>query len=115
MIVADARLQKSEYITPNIFGHQKWIAAMYASTIPPTITKWKWATMKYVSCRWMSVPRVARNRPVTPPTVNSTRNARVNSIGAWNVIEPRYSVAVQLNTLIALGTATSIVRKLNSR
>ena len=35
-------------------------------------------------------------------------------IGAWNVIDPLYSVAVQLNTLMADGTATSIVRNENT-
>src|SRR3954465_8386580 len=45
-----------------------------------------------------------------PPNVNSTTNPRQNNIGASKLIEPLYSVAVQLNTLIADGTAT---RKLN--
>ena len=54
----------------------------------------------------MSMPRAARNRPVSPPTVNRQTKPRAYSIGASNETEPLYSVAVQLNTLIADGTAT---------
>src|SRR4051794_9896903 len=109
MVIADSRLQKSEYIFPVIFGHQKCSPACQPSIIPPTIVKWKWATTKYVSCRWMSDPMTPRYRPVIPPMVNNAMNPSENNIGASNVIDPLYRVAVQLNTLMALGTATSMV------
>ena len=58
----------------------------------------------------MSMPSVARNRPAMPPKVNRATNPRANSIGASKVIEPLYSVAVQLKTLMADGTATRKLR-----
>src|ERR1700734_2314998 len=49
---------------------------------------------------------VARKRPVRPPMVNRPMNPNAYSIGVSKEMEPRYMVAVQLNTLIAEGTAT---------
>ena len=36
----------SGYMRPVILGHQKWMPARKAISMPPTMTKWKWATMK---------------------------------------------------------------------
>ena len=47
----------------------------------------------------------ARNRPDSPPVVNNPTKPSAYSIGASKLIWPRYSEAVQLNTLIADGTA----------
>ena len=79
---AASRLQKSEYILPVIFGHQKCRPASQASSIPPTMVKWKCAITKYVSCRWMSEPIVPRCSPVSPPMVNRKRNPMEKIIGA---------------------------------
>src|SRR5262245_3246372 len=54
---------------------------------------------------------VARNSPVSPPIVKSPMNPSAYSIGALYETDPRWSVAVQLKTLIADGIAT---RKLSS-
>ena len=94
---------------PVIFGHQKWMPARNAISMPPTITKWKCATMKYVSVRWMSMPSAPRKTPVMPPMVNSPRKPKAYSIGVSKVMEPFCIVNAQLKTLIAEGTATSIV------
>ena len=47
-----------------------------------------------------------QKRPVSPPIVNRPMKPKAYSIGVWNEIEPLYSVAVQLKTLIADGMAT---------
>src|SRR5437660_906558 len=54
---------------------------------------------------------VARNRPVSPPIVKSPIKPNAYSIGVSKEIEPLYSVAVQLKTFTADGTAT---RKLSN-
>ena len=36
----------SGYMRPVILGHQKWTPARNAINMPPTMTKWKCATMK---------------------------------------------------------------------
>ena len=36
----------SGYMRPVILGHQKCTPARNAISMPPTMTKWKWATMK---------------------------------------------------------------------
>jgi hypothetical protein len=36
----------SGYMRPVILGHQKWMPARNAISMPPTMTKWKCATMK---------------------------------------------------------------------
>ena len=43
------------------------------------------------------------------PIVNRIINARANSIGVSNVIEPFHMVATQLNTFTPVGTAINIV------
>ena len=53
-----------------------------------------------------STPNAARNKPVRPPMVNKPIKPNAYSRGVENVIEPLYSVAVQLKTLMAEGTAT---------
>ena len=60
------------------------------------------------------MPSVARNNPVRPPIVNSATNPKANSMGVANEIDPLYSVAVQLKTLIADGTATKKLRLENT-
>src|ERR1700728_41337 len=104
----------SGYMRPVIFGHQKCTPDRYAISMPPTMTKWKCATMKYVSVRWISIPIDPRNTPVKPPIVNNTMKPNAYSIGVSNVIDPLYKVADQLNILIAEGTATSIVSNENT-
>ena len=60
---------------------------------------------------WTSTGIEARNRPDSPPIVNSPTKPSAYSIGASKLICPRYSEAVQLNTLIADGTAMMKDRK----
>ncbi len=48
-----------------------------------------------------------------PPIENRNMNVSANSSGGWKLMEPLYSVAIQLNTLMALGTATTMVSKEN--
>src|SRR5438046_2022217 len=52
------------------------------------------------------MPGDARNNPVKPPMVNRPMKPNAHSMGASRMMDPRYSVAVQLNTLIADGMAT---------
>src|ERR1051326_4392697 len=54
----------------------------------------------------MSRPSAARKSPVTPPIVKSPMKPRMYIIGVCHETDARYSVAVQLKTLIADGTAT---------
>ena len=70
--------------------------------------------MKYVSVRWMSMPSEPRKTPVSPPMVNSPIKPNAYSIGVSNVIDPFCSVNDQLKILIADGTATSMVSRLNT-
>ena len=51
-------------------------------------------------------PSAARNRPVRPPMVNRPMKPSAYSIGASKRMKPLCSVPIQLNTLIADGTAT---------
>src|SRR3954467_8302452 len=59
---------------------------------------------KYVSVRWTFMARAATHRPVRPPIVNRPMNPMAHSIGVVSMTWPLYSVAVQLNTLMADGT-----------
>jgi hypothetical protein len=52
---------------------------------------------------------MASTRPEKPPMVNRQTMARANSMGVSKLIEPRHSVATQLNTLTPVGTAMSMV------
>src|ERR1700749_4886063 len=114
-VVTAASLESdSGYMRPVSFGHQKCTPARNAINIPPTMTKWKCATMKYVSVRGMSMPSEPRNTPVSPPMVNKPMKPNAYSIGVSNVIEPLCSVNAQLKILIAEGTATSMVSRLNT-
>src|SRR5215472_10390332 len=71
--------------------------------------------MKQVPLRCTSVASDARNRPVSPPMVKRPIKPRAYSIGASYEIEPRYRVAVQLNTFTADGIATKKLRTENTR
>ena len=64
---------------------------------------------KYVSCTCTSIPSVATMSPVNPPVVNSKIKPRAYNIGASKRIDPLCKLTVQLNTLIAEGTATKNV------
>src|SRR3954454_17893019 len=70
--------------------------------------------MKYVPWVATSVASDARNNPVKPPIVNSPMKPNAYSIGVSNETEPLYMVAVQMNTLIADGTATRKLRMENA-
>ena len=57
----------------------------------------------------MSIPALARTTPVTPPSVNKNIKPIANNIGVVNLIDPPHIVAIQLNILIPVGTAITIV------
>jgi hypothetical protein len=47
--------------------------------------------------------------PVSPPKVNNIMNPLAKSIGVFSTIRPPNIVAIQLKTLIPVGTAITIV------
>ncbi len=53
----------------------------------------------------MSTGVEAMKMPLNPPIVNSITKPTANSIGVVNLIAPPHIVAIQLNTLMADGTA----------
>ena len=57
----------------------------------------------------MSNPEFANITPVNPPSVKRKINPMAKSIGVFNSILPPHMVAIQLNTLIPVGTAIIIV------
>lgn len=57
----------------------------------------------------MSIPAFDSITPVTPPTVNRKINPKQKSIGVVNLISDIHKVAIQLKTLIPVGTAMIIV------
>src|SRR5882672_8899081 len=69
--------------------------------------------MKYVSWMNMSTGVAAMKMPDRPPIVNIDTKATAWSIGTWNRRFPRHIVPIQLNTLIAEGTAISNVDTMN--
>src|SRR5687767_9161796 len=66
-------------------------------------------TMKYVSWMKMSTGVEAMKIPESPPMTNIATNATAFSIGVVNWIDPPQSVPSQLKTLMAEGTAMTIV------
>src|SRR6266508_2367679 len=68
-----------------------------------------WATMKYVSWMGMSTGVAAMKMPDSPPIANMATNPTAFIIGTWNRRFPRHIVPIQLNTLMAEGTAMSSV------
>jgi len=63
-----------------------------------------------VSCSAVSSPPLDRAIPVRPPRVNRKINPVAKSIaGLFRLIDPPHIVAIQLNTLIPVGTAIIIV------
>ena len=56
-----------------------------------------------------SIPVFASTTPVTPPRVNKKIIAIAKSIGVLNSIDPPHIVAIQLNILIPVGTAITMV------
>lgn len=57
----------------------------------------------------MSIPALERITPVTPPRVNKKIKAKANSIEVLKFILPPQIVAIQLKTLIPVGTAMIMV------
>jgi len=62
-----------------------------------------------VSCKTAFIPELDNTTPVSPPTVKRNINPNANSIGVSKVILPPHMVAIQLKTLIPVGTAIIIV------
>ncbi len=61
----------------------------------------------------MSTGAIARMTPVSPPTTKTNRKPTANNIGVSKVSEPSHIVAIQLKTLIPVGTAISRVAYMN--
>jgi len=57
---------------------------------------------------------LAKTKPVSPPIVNKTINARLNNIAGVKLITPPQRVTIQLNTLIPVGIAIIIVAVLKN-
>jgi hypothetical protein len=57
----------------------------------------------------MSKPAFDKTMPVNPPTVNKKIKPNANNKGVFQTIEPPHIVAIQLKTLIPVGTAIIIV------
>jgi len=57
----------------------------------------------------MSIPEFDKMIPVRPPNVNNAIKPFANNIGVFSMILPPNIVAIQLNTLIPVGTAMIIV------
>jgi hypothetical protein len=51
------------------------------------------------------MPALASTTPVTPPMVNRKMKPIAHIIGTSSAIEPPHIVAIQLNTLMPVGTA----------
>mgnify|MGYP005645328961 CR=1 FL=1 len=62
--------------------------------------------MKYVSCKCTSTEITPRYRPVDPPIINKAIKLMPYNMLVFQLIEPLYIVASQLNTLTADGIAT---------
>jgi hypothetical protein len=60
----------------------------------------------------MSIPEFDKIIPVNPPKVNNTMKPIAKSIGVTKTIFPPNIVAIQLKTLIPVGTAITIVAAL---
>jgi len=60
----------------------------------------------------MSIPEFDNIIPVKPPKVNKIIKPIAKSIGVAKTIVPPNIVAIQLNTLIPVGTAITIVAAL---
>src|SRR5438105_778831 len=58
---------------------------------------------------YMSTGVEAMKIPDSPPMVNSATNATAFSVGVVKWMSPRHIVPIQLNTLMADGTAMTIV------
>jgi hypothetical protein len=57
----------------------------------------------------MSKPAFDKTMPVKPPIVNKIKKPNENKKGTVHEIKPCQIVAIQLNTLIPVGTAIIIV------
>src|SRR5688572_6880626 len=78
------------------------------------ITIWKCATTKYVSCKWISNVELPKKIPVRPPEMNKLTKPMANNMPGVNLRLPRHMVVIQLNTLMAEGTAISSVNNTNT-
>src|SRR3989304_8104699 len=67
------------------------------------ITRWKWATTKYVSWRYRSSEDCPRNGPLRPPDTNNETNPMAYSMGVLKRICPPHKVPSQLKVLMAEG------------
>lgn len=62
-----------------------------------------------MSCRGISIEEFDKIMPVIPPRVNKKINPRDHSIEISLIILPPFIVAIQLNTLIPVGIAITMV------
>ena len=67
------------------------------------------ATTKWVSCTCQSKGTNASITPVSPPQTKITRKPTSHSIGTWYSGRPTHSVAIQANTWMPVGIATSML------
>ncbi|MNT57229.1 hypothetical protein D3C72_1945870 [compost metagenome] len=57
------------------------------------ITKWKWATTKYVSCKLISNAALPKNNPVKPPEIKNDTKPIANIIAGVKRMLPFHNVA----------------------
>src|SRR5262245_58860733 len=96
-------------IRPNIFGNQNAVAPKTPKSAAPAMIRWKWATTNIVSWSWMSTADWPSHTPERPPLMNSETTPMAQSIGVLKMMRDFQSVASQLQTFTAEGTAISIV------
>src|SRR5215470_13120193 len=99
---------------PNIFGNQKYRPANAANNGAIAMTRWKWATTKYVSWSWISAADVPRKIPLNPPLTNIDTNPIANNPAAVKRIRAPQTVPSQLKVFTADGTAISRVVNVNT-
>ena len=81
------------------------MAAKMPNSEALAITRWKWPTTKYVSCRYWSTGADPRYRPVSPPATNSDTNPSAKSMAGVRRMLPPHRVNSQLKVFTADGTA----------
>src|SRR3989442_5188822 len=103
------RPSRSFIIRPNILGNQWYNPPNSPNNAALAITKWKCATTKNVSCRYVSTAGEPKKIPVRPPVMNSETNPIANSIAEVNWMRARHKVATQLKVFTAEGIAIASV------
>ncbi len=79
------------------------MAAKPPRNVAEAMVRWKWPTTHMVSCRYVSVEMVPRNRPVSPPSPKTKTVPSANSMGTVNCTEPCHNVRSQFTKSTTAG------------